>query len=114
MYSVVFCLQEITSYVGNMFRAAFGRASPLSVIRPRLQCFVERRHFSVKAIYASFPCTLHYYSPRQISSLYDQADKNPPPYGIVDEEVTVSKDGLVYPAVKATSSWSTLKMVWQS
>ncbi|KAL7917210.1 hypothetical protein ACQKWADRAFT_307339 [Trichoderma austrokoningii] len=86
-----------------MFRAAFGRASPLTIIRPRLQCFVERRNFTVKAINASFPCTLHYYSPRQTPILYDQAEKNPPPHGIVDEEVIVSQNGLVYPAVKATS-----------
>ncbi|KAK2599130.1 hypothetical protein QQS21_005391 [Conoideocrella luteorostrata] len=85
------------------FNAAFWRNMPLFRVRPRIQCFVERRFFSAKAIYASFPCTLHYYSPRKTSSLYNQEDKNTRPYRIVDEEVKVSNNGLLYPAVRATS-----------
>ena len=113
--SVNACSQDVRSRISNMFRPSLTvsrRMAPLFVVRSRMQSFAERRYFSAKAIYGSLPCTLHYYSPRQTSSLYDQADKNTRPYHIVDEEVNASKNGLIYPAVKATSSSSILNVVW--
>ncbi|KAK1766564.1 hypothetical protein QBC33DRAFT_104820 [Phialemonium atrogriseum] len=62
-----------------------------------------RRQFSTKAIYSSFPATLHYYSPQRSSSLYERKESGSPPEDIFDEGVTL-KHGLVYPAVDKSVS----------
>lgn len=62
-----------------------------------------RRQFSVKAIYSSFPATLHYYCPRRTSSLFDHRENDSRPDDIYNEGVTIQKNGLVYPAVDVKS-----------
>ncbi|PNY27842.1 Uncharacterized protein TCAP_02241 [Tolypocladium capitatum] len=62
-----------------------------------------RRQFSVKAIYSSFPGTLHYYCPRRTSALFNHEENDSRPDHVHDEGVTVQKNGLVYPAVNGTS-----------
>ncbi|KAJ0160969.1 hypothetical protein CTA2_7000 [Colletotrichum tanaceti] len=61
------------------------------------------RRFSAKAIYSSFPATLHYYSPRRTSTLFDHSENDTRPYDLFDEGVNVDKSGLVYPAVTTNS-----------
>jgi hypothetical protein len=62
-----------------------------------------RRQFSVKAIYTSFPATLHYYSHRRKSGLFDHKEMDNRPHDIYDDGVVVAKDGLVYPSVDINS-----------
>lgn len=63
-----------------------------------------RRQFSVKAIYTSFPATLHYYKPRLVSGLFRYPDDGKIPEDrLHDEAVIVHKDGLVYPGVNKTT-----------
>ncbi|KAH6640659.1 hypothetical protein F5144DRAFT_561218 [Chaetomium tenue] len=61
------------------------------------------RHFSVKAIYSSFPATLHYYSPQKKVVLFDHKGSDNRSQELFEEAVTVAKDGLVYPTVNAAS-----------
>ncbi|CCE32962.1 uncharacterized protein CPUR_06884 [Claviceps purpurea 20.1] len=63
-----------------------------------------RRQFSVKAIYSSFPATLHYCSPSRTSALFNIEEKDSRPEDSVAEGVTIDKDGLVYPAIKAKTN----------
>jgi len=55
------------------------------------------------AVYAAFPATLHYYSPRRVSSLYDCREKPSRPDDLLAEAVYVADNGLVYPCVKKPS-----------
>ncbi|KAI2611996.1 hypothetical protein GGR54DRAFT_616801 [Hypoxylon sp. NC1633] len=64
---------------------------------------LSRRQFSVKAIYSSFPATLHYYCPRDTSMLFDHKENDDRPDDLYDEAVTVEKNGLVYPSVNPKS-----------
>ncbi|KAG9254763.1 uncharacterized protein F5Z01DRAFT_654781 [Emericellopsis atlantica] len=64
---------------------------------------LSRRLFSVKAIYSSFPTTLHYYSPRYSSSLLNHREIDDRPDGLYEEGVIVGQHGLVYPGVTGTS-----------
>lgn len=79
-----------------------GRVFSLSNLR-RQPYMLLRRQFSVKAIYSSFPATLHYYCPRRTSSLFDHQETEGRPDDIYDEGVTIHKNGLVYPAVDVSS-----------
>ncbi|KAG6236962.1 hypothetical protein E4U23_000146 [Claviceps purpurea] len=63
-----------------------------------------RRQFSVKAIYSSFPASLHYCSPSRTSALFNIEEKDSRPEDSVAEGVTIDKDGLVYPAIKAKTN----------
>ncbi|UNI13306.1 hypothetical protein JDV02_000063 [Purpureocillium takamizusanense] len=63
-----------------------------------------RRQYSVKAIYSSFPATLHYYCPRRTSALFNHQEIDSRPDDMYDEGVIVQSDGLVYPAVSKTSA----------
>ncbi|KND87317.1 hypothetical protein TOPH_08074 [Tolypocladium ophioglossoides CBS 100239] len=74
-----------------------------SILSHRQPHLFPRRQFSTKAIYSSFPATLHYYSPRATSTLFDHNENNGRPNTIRDEAVTVEKDGLVYPVVYSKS-----------
>lgn len=62
-----------------------------------------KRQFSVKAVYSSFPATLTYYRPKQLSSLFDHAENDSRPDDPYDEGVVIASDGLVYPGVNKTS-----------
>jgi hypothetical protein len=84
------------------FHLAKGFRKPLSYIRRSAGSF--SRHFSVRAIYSSFPATLHYYSPRHKSALFDHKGYDNRSQELFEEAVTVAKDGLVYPTVNAASS----------
>ncbi|EXV00475.1 hypothetical protein X797_006537 [Metarhizium robertsii] len=79
-----------------------GRVFSFSNLR-RQPYMLLRRQFSVKAIYSSFPATLHYYCPRRTSSLFDHQETESRPDDIYDEGVTIHKNGLVYPAVDVSS-----------
>jgi len=74
-------------------------ARTLRPLRPGRLAFAppRRRYFSVKAIYSTFPATLHYYSPRPGSRLYDHREYNSDPDNLHDEGVIVDEDGRVYP-----------------
>ncbi len=53
------------------------------------------------ANYSAFPATLHHYSPRRVSSLFDNSieeDSRPDDLSC-DNAVEVAEDGLVYPGV---------------
>ncbi|KAG6106878.1 hypothetical protein E4U31_000515 [Claviceps sp. LM219 group G6] len=63
-----------------------------------------RRQFSVRAIYSSFPATLHYSSPSRNSALYDYEEAESRLDGSLGEAVKIHKDGLVYPTSKTTMS----------
>lgn len=80
--------------IGRVYSRAGAFQQPLSFLR---------RHYSVKAIYSSFPATLHYYSPRRPSTLFDHKEIDSRPDDLHDESVSVEKDGLVYPTVNATT-----------
>ncbi len=81
----------------------FCRLHPVSLSR------VQRRAFSAKAIYSSFPTSLAYYSPRQKSNLFDHKENESRPDDLYDEGVIVARDGLVYPGVdKHSGRCSTL------
>ncbi|KFG79616.1 hypothetical protein MANI_029727 [Metarhizium anisopliae] len=79
-----------------------GRVFSFSNLR-RQPYMLLRRQFSVKAIYSSFPATLHYYCPRRTSSLFDHQETESRSDDIYDEGVAIHKNGLVYPAVNASS-----------
>lgn len=81
-----------------------GRLSRPFLVRQQLHP-PPRRQFSVKAIYTSFPATLHYYSPRRKSALFDHKENDDRPHDLYDEGVVVAKDGLVYPGVDIKSGW---------
>ena len=55
------------------------------------------RQFSVISINSSFPTSLLRYNSQQRSNLFDH--KNQGSDDVADDAVTVSSDGLVYPAV---------------
>lgn len=66
----------------------------------------------------SFPCTLHYYSPRGPSLLlYDQADgkedteSSEELYRLHQDAVVIHGDGLVYPGPAAPRIWNGLYML---
>jgi len=61
---------------------------------------LQRRVFSVKAIYSSFPASLVYYSPRHRSSLFDHKEHESRPDDLYEEGVLIAQDGLVYPSVR--------------
>ncbi len=61
---------------------------------------LQRRTFSVKAIYSSFPASLAYYSPRHRSSLFDHKENESRPDDLYDESIAIAQDGLVYPSVR--------------
>ncbi|KPM39121.1 hypothetical protein AK830_g7444 [Neonectria ditissima] len=90
------------SKMNRPFAAMFRRArSTVLQTRPQL---LLRRQFSAKAIYSSFPATLHYYSPRPTSSLFDYKENDERPHDLSDEGVTVEPSGLVYPAFNRSVS----------
>ena len=60
------------------------------------------------AVYAAFPATLHHYSPRRFSSLYDCIEKSSRPDDLIGQAVYVADDGLVYPYVEKPSPHSPL------
>lgn len=72
-------------------------------LRPISLSYVQRRAFSVKAIYPSFPASLSYYSPRQKLSLFDHKEDESRANDLYDEGVLVARDGLVYPGVDKQS-----------
>ncbi|KAJ4311706.1 hypothetical protein N0V84_010303 [Fusarium piperis] len=79
------------------------RRARSTVLQTRPQSLI-RRQFSAKAIYSSFPATLHYYSPRPTSSLFDYKENDERPHDLSDEGVTVEPSGLVYPAFNRSVS----------
>ncbi|KAG6216906.1 hypothetical protein E4U34_004842 [Claviceps purpurea] len=70
----------------------------------RLPHSIFRRHFSVRAIYSSFPATLHYSSPSRTSAMYDYEEADSRLDGSLGEAVKIHEDGLVYPTSKTTMS----------
>lgn len=84
----------------SMFRLA-GRLRLASVNRGA--GLPPKRQFSVRAVYSSFPATLTYYRPKQLSSLFDHAENDSRPDDPYDEGVVIASDGLVYPGVNKTS-----------
>lgn len=56
-----------------------------------LRCCVQRRPFSVKAIYTSFPASLIYYSPQQKLNLFDHKEDESRPNDLFEDGVTVAK-----------------------
>jgi hypothetical protein len=75
--------------------------------------------FHAKDVYTkSFPCTLHYYSPRGPSLLlYDHADgkeateSSEELYRLHTDAVVVHSDGLVYPGPAVPRIWNGLYML---
>ncbi|RXG48516.1 hypothetical protein VDGE_10141 [Verticillium dahliae] len=83
--------------------AAISRRARSTVLQTRPQVVI-RRQLSAKAIYSSFPATLHYYAPKPVSSLFDSKEKDERPHDISAEGVTVEPSGLVYPAFNRSVS----------
>ncbi|KAG5917866.1 hypothetical protein E4U61_002355 [Claviceps capensis] len=77
----------------------FGRVAGVSQSL-RLPHSFFRRHFSDRAIYSSFPATLHYSSPSRTSALFDCEERASRLDGSLGEAVIIHKDGLVYPLIK--------------
>ncbi|KAL2173073.1 uncharacterized protein P884DRAFT_252692 [Thermothelomyces heterothallicus CBS 202.75] len=88
----MFILAAPRTLVGQ--RIARARVAPLARL-PLLH-----RQFRAKAIYSAFPATLHYYSPRRVSSLFDIKEKDSRPDDLPNEGVNVAPDGLVYPGTQ--------------
>ncbi|KPM45860.1 hypothetical protein AK830_g590 [Neonectria ditissima] len=86
--------------------SAMTRCLSRPVLSPQWSSSLLRRRFSVKAIYSSFPATLHYYSPRARSNLFDRGEIDSRLDYLIDDAVMVEKNGLVYPAVDAASGVS--------
>lgn len=106
-FSCTFNHSPTTPQVGKMIchpliLASRSFSSPISKL-VRSSCSTTR-HFSVKAIYSSFPATLHYYSPRHKSALFDHKGYGNRSRELFEEAVTVAEDGFVYPSVNAASS----------
>jgi hypothetical protein len=82
------------------------RASPLlsACSLPSNNIRLLRRNLSVQTIYPSFPASLLRYSPHQKSSLFDIKDLEKRGDDPLEDAVTVSTNGLVYPGVIDKSS----------
>ncbi|KAK4151341.1 hypothetical protein C8A00DRAFT_17223 [Chaetomidium leptoderma] len=81
-------------------RSLLGQRLPRMAPRarvPRLRCAISQMPFQARAIFATFPATMHYYSPHRLSSLFDCREKDSRPDDLRDEAVYVADNGLVYP-----------------
>ncbi|KAK4139011.1 hypothetical protein BT67DRAFT_438320 [Trichocladium antarcticum] len=79
------------------------RRAPRAARVPRLQRAISQMPLQSRAVLATFPATMHYYSPHRLSSLFDCSEKASRPDDLRDEAVSVADDGLVYPRVGTPS-----------
>lgn len=80
----------------------------------RLRSHMSQMRFKARAIYATFPATMHYYSLHRVSTLFDCKQKDSRPDDLDDEAVYVAENGLVYPPVRDPWSRDLNLVCWTS
>ena len=88
------------------------RMAPRAARVPGLQRAISQMPFQARAILATFPATMHYYSPHRLSSLFDYREMASRPDDLPDEAVSVADDGLVYPLVGTPSPHYPTLVCW--
>ncbi|KAG6009336.1 hypothetical protein E4U21_002644 [Claviceps maximensis] len=82
-----------------MFRLA-GRLRPVAMNQ---SIGLQKRRYNILSIHSSFPATLSYYRPKNLSSLYDIAELDSRPDDLYHEGVRIAPNGLVYPGVETAA-----------